>query len=252
MRAPKSSSSVTKTSTAPVPTAAEAPAPQSIPLELRDRLSPVVMEIYAAGDFHRADMRTIAREAGMSFRTIYRYFGDKETLLFWFIRHWLEGLYPAVLQPLNGAGDLKSKLLQVLTLHLEFYEKNPNVGRIIFMTVPLERWMRDPSFAQHQLMRRLLNAISDAQQQGELRCDVDARVILDILNAIFNRAFLMWEYRRRSYSLTAQAMPLMSIFWNGVAPHQSANPAVPAELAKPVKAAVAGAAKPAARKTRAG
>src|SRR5437868_6886320 len=80
---------------------------QSIPANLRDRLSPVVMEIYSAGDFHRVDMRTIARDAGMSFRTIYRYFGDKETLLFWFIKHWLEGLYPVALKPLDGNGDLK-------------------------------------------------------------------------------------------------------------------------------------------------
>lgn len=179
------------------------------------------MEIYSAGDFHRVDMRTIARDAGMSFRTIYRYFGDKETLLFWFIQHWLEGLYPVALKPLDGDGDLKSKLLGVLTLHLEFYEKNPNVGRIIFMTVPLERWMRDPSYAQRELMVRVLKAISEAQQQGELRCDVDSRIILDAFNAIFNRAFLMWEYRRRSYSLSAQAAPLLSILWNGVTANQA-------------------------------
>jgi AcrR family transcriptional regulator len=206
---------------------------QKIPNDLRDRLSPVIRDIYAAGDFHRADMRTIAREAGMSFRTIYRYFGDKEALLFWFIEYWLQGLYPAALEPLNGPGDLRTKLLKVLELHLDFYEKNPNVGRIIFMTVPLERWMRDPSFAQRELMLRVLDAIREAQQQGELRCDVDSRLILDTFNAIFNRAFLMWEYRRRSYSLTAQAAPLLSILWNGVV----AN-AAPAVLAPPTGGAV--------------
>ncbi|PVY56509.1 TetR family transcriptional regulator [Simplicispira sp. 125] len=188
----------------------------SVPATVRERLSPVVMEIYAAGDFHRVDMRTIAREAGMSFRTIYRYFGDKESLLFYFIQYWLGGLYPAALKPLDGDGDLRSKLLGVLKLHFEFYEKNPNVGRIIFMTVPLERWMRDPSYAQRELMLRMLKAISDAQQQGELRYDLDSRLILDMFNAIFNRAFLMWEYRRRSYSLTAQAELLLSVLWNGV------------------------------------
>ncbi|MCY1239688.1 Fatty acid metabolism regulator protein [compost metagenome] len=199
------------------------------------------MEIYSAGDFHRVDMRTIAREAGMSFRTIYRYFGDKETLLFYFIQHWLGGLYPAALKPLDGDGDLRSKLLGVLTLHFEFYEKNPNVGRIIFMTVPLERWMRDPSYAQRELMKRVLRAINDAQQQGELRCDVDSRLILDMFNAIFNRAFLMWEYRRRSYSLPAQAAPLLSVLWNGVRAKEA--PVVPAEKASSI------ARKPPARKT---
>jgi len=201
----------------------------SVPVAVQERLSPVVMEIYAAGDFHRVDMRTIAREAGMSFRTIYRYFGDKESLLFYFIQHWLGGLYPAALKPLDGDGDLRSKLLGVLRLHFEFYEKHPNVGRIIFMTVPLERWMREPSYAQRELMLRMLKAIHEAQQQGDLRYDLDSRLILDMFNAIFNRAFLMWEYRRRSYSLVAQAEPLLSVLWNGVAAGKS--PAKPA--AKP-------------------
>lgn len=213
------------------------PSPQSIPAHLRDRLSPVVMDLYSAGDFHRVDMRAIAREAGMSFRTIYRYFGDKETLLFYFIQHWLGGLYPAALRPLDGEGDLRAKLLGVLTAHFEFYEKNPNVGRIIFMTVPLERWMRDPSYAQRELMMRMIQAIEEAQQQGQLRCDVDSRLILDMFNAIFNRAFLMWEYRRRSYSLQGQAAPLLSLLWNGVVAHKPPLKAQQESAAEPVRAA---------------
>lgn len=191
-------------------------AEQSIPAHVRDRLSPVVKELYAAGDFHRVDMRTIAREASMSFGTIYRYFGDKETLLFWFIQHWLEELYTPVFKALDSEADLRTKLLSMLKLHFEFYERNPNVGRIIFMTVPLERWMRDPSFAQAELMQRVLRLILEGQMMGELRTDVDSRAIFDVLNAIFNRAFLMWEYRHRSYSLVDQAAPLFSIAWNGI------------------------------------
>jgi AcrR family transcriptional regulator len=202
----------------PAPSARPAlPNPADIPVDLRDRLSPVVTELYSAGDFHRVDMRSIAKAAGMSFRTIYQYFGDKESLLFWFIGHWLGDLYPAVLQELEGKRSLKAKLLAVLEAHLAFYEAHPNLGRIIFMTVPLERWMRDPSYAQSELMRRVLRLIKDAQQAGELRADIDSLVILDAWTAVFNRAFLMWEYRRRSYSLTAQAAPLFSILWNGIA-----------------------------------
>ncbi|RYF61123.1 MAG: TetR/AcrR family transcriptional regulator [Comamonadaceae bacterium] len=184
---------------------------------MRDRLSPVVMNVYSSGDFHRVDMRTIAREAGMSFRTIYRYFVDKETLLFWFIDHWLKGLYPAALMPLDGNAEMRTKLLGVLTAHFAFYEENPNVGRIIFMTVPLERWMRDPSYAQRELIMRMLHEIKEGQQRGELRRDLDSLMMFDAFSALFNRAFLMWEYRGRRYSLTGQAAPLLSILWNGIA-----------------------------------
>lgn len=193
------------------------PNPEAVPADVRDRLSPVVLEIYAAGDFHRVDMRSIAREAGMSFRTIYRYFGDKETLLFYFINHWLSDLYPSCLLAVDPQSSLKDKLFGILEAHLVFYEKHPNVGRIIFMTVPLERWMRDPSYAQLELIRHVLQLIKDGQQSGELRADIDALVILDAWSAIFNRAFLMWEYRRRKYKLTSQAVPLFSVLWTGIA-----------------------------------
>lgn len=191
--------------------------PDEIPASVFDRLSPVVLQIFSAGDFHRVDMRTIAREAGMSFRTIYRYFGDKELLLFWFINHWLRELYPASLAPLNQDGPLQVRLFEVLRMHLLFYEHNPQVGRIIFMTVPLERWMRDGSFAQPEFMKTVMKAITEGQKSGELRKDVDSRTILDVWSAIFNRAFLMWEYRGRSYPLSTQAVPMYSVLWNGIA-----------------------------------
>jgi AcrR family transcriptional regulator len=205
----------------PAKSSAQAPlsvtVPTEVPAAVVDRLSPVVMQIYSAGDFHRVDMRTIAREAGMSFRTIYGYFGDKEALLFWFINHWLGGLYPAALAPLREEGTLKAKLFEVLRLHLEFYEQNPLVGRIIFMTVPLERWMRDSSYGQPELMSTVMKAIAEGQKSGELRRDIDARIILDVWSAIFNRAFLMWEYRGRCYPLSKQAVPMYSVLWDGIA-----------------------------------
>ena len=199
-----------------VDSAAGAEQTPEVPQALLQKLSPVVMEIYAAGDFHRADMRTIARESGTSFRTIYKHFRDKERLLFWFINHWLSDLYPHAIEPLQAAGPMRERLLQVLRRHFEFYERNPQVGRIVFMTVPLVQWMKDPSYAQPTTMRLLLNAIKAAQAGGELRKDVPAVAVLDALNAMFHRTFMMWEYRGRSYPLAEQADTVFRILWDGI------------------------------------
>lgn len=192
------------------------PAAQSVPAPLLQKLSPVVMDIYAAGDFHRADMRTIARESGTSFRTIYKHFQDKEKLLFWFINHWLTDLYPHAIEPLQSPAPMRERLLEVLRRHFEFYERHPQVGRIIFMTVPLVQWMKDPSYAQPQTMRMLLAAMKAAQSSGELRTDVPAVAMLDALNALFQRTFMMWEYRGRTYPLAAQADTMFQILWQGI------------------------------------
>jgi len=201
--------------TAPNP-ADDAEAQPSVPLPLLQKMSPVVMDIYAGDDFHRADMRTIARESGTSFRTIYKHFQDKEKLLFWFINHWLSDLYPYAIEPLQAQGPMRDRLLLVLRRHFEFYERNPKVGRIIFMTVPLVQWMKDPSYAQTEAMRLLLGAMKQAQAHGELRKDVSAVAILDALNAMFHSTFLMWEYRGRNYPLTDQADNVFQILWHGI------------------------------------
>lgn len=202
-----------KAASAPIAVSDVAPV---VPAAMLEKLSPVVMETYASGDFHTADMRTIARESSTSFRSIYRYFGDKQTLLFRFINYWFEGLYPQAFAPLDGNEPIAERLREVLMRHCAFYERNPKVGRIVFITVPLSCWMQDASYAQSEMMEKLLRAIKQSQAKGELRPDVPALAILDAFNGVFNRTFLMWEYRGRKDSLSQQADLMFKVLWGGI------------------------------------
>lgn len=192
-----------------------------IPADIVARLSPVVLRTFAVEDFHRVDMRSIAREAGMSFATIYRHFRDKEALLFWFIAHWLNELYPVALAALATKESALVRLQKYLRVHLAFYERNPDVGRVIFMTVPLERWMRDDTYRASEPVNRLLEVIAEGQKSGEIRNDVSRLVVFDAWSGVFNRACLMWEYRKRTYSLTGQWAALCQILVGGIAPAPS-------------------------------
>jgi AcrR family transcriptional regulator len=187
-----------------------------IPGDIVNRLSPVVLRTFSVQDFHRVDMRSIARDAGMSFATIYRHFKDKEALLFWFISHWLQELYPVAIAALETDKSPLTKLQDYLRVHLSYYESNPEVGRVIFMTVPLERWMRDDTYRADEPVKRLLAVIAQGQEDGEIRDDVSRVVIFDAWSGIFTRAFLMWEYRGRAYSLTGQWSSLCRILVGGI------------------------------------
>jgi AcrR family transcriptional regulator len=204
--------------------------PGEVPAEIVARLGPVVLRTFAVEDFHRVDMRSIAREAGMSFATIYRHFRDKEALLFWFIAHWLRDLYPAAIAALATDQSALVRLQNYLRVHLVFYQRNPEVGRIIFMTVPLERWMRDDTYRANEPVTRLLEVIAEGQASGEIRADVSRVVVFDAWSGIFNRAFLMWEYRNRAYSLTGQWTALCRILVGGIGP--PGPPAAPAPVAR--------------------
>ncbi|GAA5233088.1 TetR/AcrR family transcriptional regulator [Verticiella sediminum] len=187
-----------------------------IPEHMAARLDPVVLAMFASTDFHGVDMRSIAREAAMSFATIYRYFQNKEKLLFWFIARWLQPLNEAAQRAIETSKPLRERLLDRLEVHLRFYEANPQVGRIIFLTVPLQRWMQDETFAYGEPVKSLLAAISAGQESGELRKDVPAVTIFDAYMAMFNRTFLMWEYRGRKTSLLSQRDHIFHILWDGI------------------------------------
>jgi AcrR family transcriptional regulator len=189
---------------------------QSIPVTVVARLEPIVKKVFSEGDFHRVDMRSIAREAGMSFGTIYRYFTDKEKMLFWFIAHWLDELQTVSLAALESEGTVMERIRRFILAHFRFYESNPEVGRIIFMTVPLDRWMQDTTFAYRDPTKRLRGTIEEGQKTGEIRSDVNSLMIADLFTGMFNRTFLMWQYRGKKYSLAEHYDALLPLIEAGV------------------------------------
>jgi len=103
---------------------------------IKDRLEPVVLEVFSQGDFHQVNMREIAKKAGVGYATIYRHFKSKEQLLFWFVDLWLADLIERIIDHLQGLEEIREKIRKIVWLQLDFYNRNPQVGRIIMTTVP--------------------------------------------------------------------------------------------------------------------
>ena len=53
--------------------------------DVHQRLEKVVLEIFSNSDFHKASIRDVAEQAGVSFTTIYKHYGSKERLVFAFV-----------------------------------------------------------------------------------------------------------------------------------------------------------------------
>ena len=192
--------------------------------EWRARLRPVVLDAFSEADFHRVDMRSIADQAGMSLQTIYRYFGDKEKLLFAFIDDWLVDLRDEVAKALQGLESPREKLRKALWCHLDYYQRNPKVGRALFMTVPMHTWMSTETFARREFVGMLMGVIREGQKDGAITEEIPIRVILDLLIGALVRAFVMWQYRGGEYALVDQLDPLFRLLWSGMTA-QSAKPA---------------------------
>jgi AcrR family transcriptional regulator len=179
--------------------------------EIHRRLEAAVMEIFSSSDFHKANMRDVARRAGVSFSTIYSHYGSKERLVFAFVDIWLGKLTDRIIDHLQGIEDLKEKM------QLDYYERNPGLGRILFMTLPMQTWMADESFKQKKMINLYLDVLRRGQQEGVLVDTVRAGVLLDFMLGFVQRTFFMWISRGQQEGLAAQSNVFFELIWRAIA-----------------------------------
>jgi AcrR family transcriptional regulator len=184
--------------------------------EVKDRLEKAVMEIFSTSDFHRASIRDVAERAGVSFTTIYKHYESKEKLLFSFVNIWMGKLTDRIVDHLNGIEDLKEKLRKVFWLHLDYYERNEGLGRILFMTLPMKTWMSDESFDQRVRVGLIIEVLKNGQRQGIINPDIRAGALLDFMLGFIQRSFFMWVLRGKQGSLSAEANQLFEMVWQGM------------------------------------
>lgn len=184
--------------------------------EIEKRLETAVLEIFSESDFHKANIRTIAKKAGVSFSTIYGYYGSKEGLVFAVVNVWLGKLTDRITDHLQGIEDLKEKLRKVFWLQLDYYEKNPMLGKILFMTIPMKTWMADKTFQQKKMTNLFLEVLRQGQKEKILNPNVRAGVLLDFMLGFVQRSFFMWVSRGQKESLSSQANMLFEMVWRAI------------------------------------
>jgi AcrR family transcriptional regulator len=180
------------------------------------RLEQAVLDIFSHSDFHKANIRDVADRAGVSFSTIYKHYGSKERLVFAFVDVWLGKLTERIYDHLQGIEDLREKMRKVLWLQLDYYERNPGLARIIFMTLPMKTWMADETFKQKKMINLYLEVMRKGQKEGQLNPHVRAGVLLDFMLGTVQRAFTMWISRGQQGRLTDQANMLFEMVWRAI------------------------------------
>ncbi len=180
------------------------------------RLEAAVLEIFSEYDFHKASIRDIAKKAGVSFSTIYKHYDSKEKLLFAFIDYWMGDLTERIIDHLQGIEDLKEKLRKVFWIQLDYYEKHPGLGKILFMTLPMKTWMSDESFRQEKMTSLFLDVFHKGQKEGFFDPDIEPKIMLDLLMGLTQRTFFMWVSRGEKEGLAKQANKMFNMVWRAL------------------------------------
>ncbi|MFH2064459.1 MAG: TetR/AcrR family transcriptional regulator [Pseudomonadota bacterium] len=189
---------------------------QDLKPDVYERLEKAVEEIFSSSDFHKASMRDVARKAGVSFSTIYQYYGSKENLLFSFVDIWLGMLTERIIDHLQGIEDLKEKMRKVLWVQINYYEKHPGLAKILFMTLPMKTWMADRTFQQKKMINLYLDVLKKGQQEGILNPNVRAGILLDFMLGFVQRSFFMWVSRGQKENPSEQANVMFEMVWRAI------------------------------------
>jgi AcrR family transcriptional regulator len=190
--------------------------PEVLNPDTRQRLEMAALEVFSKNDFHRASIRDVAKKAGVSFSSIYDFYGNKEGLLFACIDSQIKELTERMIDHLGGIKDLKEKLRKAFWVQMDFYERKPDVGRILFLTTPFRKWMADYTYRQEKLINLFIEVLKQGQKDGVLNPDVRAGELLDFIYGLVQRRFTMWIYRGQNGSLSEDSDRIFEMIWRAI------------------------------------
>jgi AcrR family transcriptional regulator len=189
----------------------------SNPEQVRQRILAHATARFLAGGFRRITMEQIARELGLSKKTIYGHFPGKQELLSAAVRNQLDGL-KARLEEVFGARDLPfptrlDRLLQVVGAQLsaigqpmveDLYRHAPQV------------WREIDEFRKAVVFSRLESLLRQGAREGYVRRDLEPRLITMVIVQIAQAALNPAQFVGLGASPAEGLAAVMSLLYRGV------------------------------------
>jgi len=188
-----------------------------IPDKLKNRLYPVVLEIFSYNDFHQVKIRVISEKSGVSVGTIYKYFSSKENLLFYVLEEKIKNIYELIRIHIQGLESTKEIFRKILWVTMDYYDKNPGVAITAFITVPTRTWMQQESFRGLPLIRIFIEFLDKARKRGDIDPLIDIRLFQDIYYMICYRITHKWYYFGMKWKLVDPIRNDFHLFWKLIA-----------------------------------
>ena len=193
----------------PVPAARQDP-------EVRQRIEWAAVQVFAESEFHQVTLQQVANAARCSLQTLYRYYGSKEGLLSACLHHGLEQLAERMLDHLAGIATFRDRLSKVFWVVLDFFDRNPQMGRMMINSVYPGRWGSDTTPAQQRLTELFISVLREGQEQGILNNQVPTPILLDFFYGGLLRISQMHLLRGRPGRMADQHGPLFDMLWRAI------------------------------------
>jgi TetR/AcrR family fatty acid metabolism transcriptional regulator len=146
------------------------------PVDRRRQILEAAVRVFARQGFHACRVSDIADEAGVAYGLVYHYFKSKDQVLNeLFVERW--SLLLAAIDEVDGQQiSPREKLDSVARFIIESYRHDPELMQVIIVEVTraANSFGRTHLPEINRAYQSIAKIISDAQEQGVFRTDVDA------------------------------------------------------------------------------
>jgi AcrR family transcriptional regulator len=172
-------------------------------LDKRRRISEAARAVFNEFGYERANMREIAKRAGVATGTLFLYAPDKRNLLLWILNDDLEAVTTASFEDLardhHDAG-LLDQLVFVFEARYRYWGADPELSLHALQELIVARDIEPAElnhFASYQerrvvLKARLAELIAEQQRRGRIDPAADRDVLARLVLAIYNAAVRSW------------------------------------------------------------
>lgn len=184
-----------------------------VPQKIKNRLFPVVLDLFSKHDFHNVSIRNISLQTGLSSSTIYKYYSSKEALLFSILDENITQIGTLIKDHIAGIESTKEVFRKLFWVTMDFYDRNPGVAITSFITVPMRTWMNEDSYKRQKEKEIMADTMTKARSRKDFDITIDDRHISDLYFMFCYRHIHSWYYFGTKWKLADTISDFFDYFW---------------------------------------
>lgn len=180
-----------------------------------DKIEQAVRKVFAGFDANEVTMAQIAKSANVSLQTLYKYFGDKQTLFYTIMDIVLGRLAARIMDHLQGIDSVQDRLRKTLWVCFDFVDSHPDAVMVL-SSVSVSRIRNIAIYENKELIGAFLAVLEDGQNRGVLNDTVPLHILFDVFMGFISRLGLMHTIRQTETPINAEFDALFVILWRAI------------------------------------
>lgn len=180
-----------------------------------DNIEKAVHQLFAGENAQEVTMIQIAKTANVSLQTLYKYFGNKQTVFHTIMDRVLGRLAVRMMDHLQGIDSVEDRLRKTLWVVFDFVDSHPDAVTVL-TSVSATDIRKISIYENEELIAAFTSVLADGQSRGVLNDKVPLYVLFDVFMGFVMRIGTMQVIRKSATPLTENFDDLFQILWRAI------------------------------------